>query len=236
LDFISLIGNKNCKLPCWAGITPGKTNWDEAVFVLHPMQSVAKLEILTDEESIYGKANAIFWSFYSGEFKINGTFLTRSNISLIRMDYDSFSNTTPSYSLPLPERFSLQSVLTEYGVPSMVFIYTFIHDEQGPLPFQILLIYHERQFYIEYHRDAILNGNNVVACDADFYLKLTVVDNKEKLMSVDSINRALETKDLGIQNMKPIEQVLNISPEKFHEVYSSSSPSCITFPTDKWSP
>lgn len=234
LDFISFTKNTVCKFPCWAGIVPGKTSWDEAIFALRPMEAVSTLNVLPNEESSYGLVNTISWYLYGGDFRAEGKFLTGNDISLIRMNYESFSENTPSYSLPLPERFNLESLLSEYGVPSMVFLYTFIHYEQGPLPFQILLIYPEHQFYIEYHRDAKLNGNNVMACDADFYLRLAVVDDKEKLASTDSMNRALETKDLGLQNMKTVEQVLNISPAKFYEIYSSSNPECISFPVSLW--
>jgi hypothetical protein len=236
LDFISFTENSICNFPCWASIVPGQTNWDEAVFALRPMQSVADLDILTNEESTFGKANGITWYLYGGTFRVDGHFLTEKNTSLIRLSFESFSEGIPSYSIPLPKRFNLQSVLTEYGAPAMVFIYTFIHDEQGPLPFQVVLIYPENQFYIEYHRDAKLNGSNVVACDADFYLKLTVVDNKEKLISIDSIKNTTEAQDLGLQNMKPVEEVLGISPEKFHEIYSASTTECITFPINLWKP
>jgi hypothetical protein len=239
LDFIAFTENSICKFPCWAGIVPGKTNWDAAVFALRPMQSVAKLEILTDEESIYGKANAIFWYLYGGEFRVDGTFLTGSNVSLTRMSIESFSEptaTNPSHSLSLPRRFNMQSVLKEYGVPSMVFIYTFIHDQPGPLPFKVLLVYPENHFHIKYHRDAKLSGNTVMACDSDFYLEVTVVDDRDKLVSADIIAKTPETKSLGIENWKPVEQVLMITPEKFYEIYSTSDPGCMIFPTNNWLP
>lgn len=243
LNFISFIGKEDCQLPCWAGIIPGKTSWDEAIFALRPIESVAKIKTHLDIEGLFGKENVITWSFSGDGVIANGdvgAIIANQNVvNLMSMNIEGWTtpNTNaPLGSLPLPKRFNMQSVLKEYGAPSMVFIYTFIHDEQGPLPFSVLLVYPEDHFYIIYQREAKLSGNTVVACDSDFYLELAVVDKKEKLLSVDSMKSALETKELGLQNMKPIEQVLNISPEKFHEIYSTSSPGCIIFPTKNWSP
>lgn len=234
LDFISFTKNSICTFPCWAGIVLGKTTWDEAIFALRPMEAVATLEILPNEESRYGRVNTIDWYLYGGDFRAEGKFLTGDKVNLIRMSLESFSDNIPSYSLPLPERFNMQSALIEYGAPSMVFIYTFIHDEQGPLPFSILLVYPENNFFIIYKRDAKLSGNTVAACDSDYYLELAVVDSVDKLISTDAIANTPETESIGIENWKPVEQVLNISPEKFHEIYSSSSSECIIFPVSLW--
>jgi hypothetical protein len=243
LDFVAFTENNICRFPCWAGIVPGKTNWNEAVFTLQPMESVAKIKTYLDIEGLFGKENVITWSLSGDEVTINGdvgAIIANQNvINLISMNVEGSSMPSadvPSHTLPLPKRFNLQSVLGEYGVPSMVFLYTFIHYEQGPLPFSVLLVYPENHFYIIYQRDAELSGNTVVACDSDFYLELAVVDSKDKLISVDAIASTPETKGIGIENWKSVEQVLNISAEKFHEIYSTSNPGCISFPSSRWQP
>jgi len=239
LDFISFTENGICKFPCFAGITQGETTWDEAIFALRPMEAVAKLDISPNQESNYGQVNIISWYLYGGEYEVEGEFLTGSSVNLIWMDIQSFSIPTeniPSRSLPLPKPFNLQSVLKAYGIPSMVFIYTFVHDQSSSPPFKILLVYPENQFYIEYHRHAKLSGNSVVACDSDYYTDLLVVDNKDKLISVDAISNTPKAKDFDFNNWKPVEQALNISPEKFHEIYSASSPGCMISPKSIWLP
>lgn len=243
LNFISFIGEEDCQLPCWVGIIPGKTSWNEAIFALHPIESVAKIKIHLDVEGLFGKENVITWSFSGDGVIANGdvgaVIVNQNVVNLMSMSIEGWTtpNTNaPLGSLSLPKSFNMQSVLKEYGVPSMVFIYTFIHDQLGPLPFSVLLVYPENHFYIIYQRDAKLSGNTVEACGPDSYLELAVVDGRDKLASADAIANTPETKSVGIQNMKPVEQVLNISPEKFYEIYSTSSLGCITFPTKNWSP
>lgn len=242
LDFISFTKNSVCKFPCWAGILPGETNWDEASFALRPMESIAKVKTYLGVEGLFGNENVITWYLSGNEVTANGDIgaieANRNAVNLIHISVEGSSipsENNPSHSLPLPQNFSLQSMLKVYGIPAMVFIYTFIHDEQGPLPFKVLLVYPENHFYIQYYRDAKLSGNTVVACDSDFYLELAVVDDRDKLSSADAIANTPEA-SIGIENWKPVEQVLNITPEKFHEIYSTSSPGCISFPSDRWTP
>ena len=239
LDYISFTKNSICKFPCWAGIYPGKSNWDETLFALHPMESTAKLNAHLGIEGLLGKENVVTWYLSGNGVTVNGDIGAivdnRNTVNLIHISIEGSSTPSagnPSHSLPLPQNFNLQSVLHEYGIPSMVFIYTFIHEEQGPLPFSVLLIYPENQFYVIYQREAKLSGNDVAACGPEFSLELGVVDNKDKLVSADSP----EMQSIGIKNWKPVEQILSMSPEKFHDIYSAWTTECITFPRNLWSP
>ena len=243
LDFISFTKNSVCKFPCWAGIHSGETDWDKALFALRPMESMAKFDTYIGVEGLFGKENVVTWYLSGNELTVNGDIgaivANRNKVNLIHINVVGSSKPSadhPSQSLPLPQNFSLQSVLNEYGVPAMVFLYTFIHDEQGPLPFSVLLVYPENQFYIIYQRDAKLIGNNVAACGPEFYLELAVVDNKDKLVSADTIANNLEMQGIGIENWKPVEQILSMSPEKFHAIYSASTTECITFSSNLWEP
>ena len=242
LDFISFTKN-SCKFPCWAGIHPSETDWDKALVALRPMESMAKFETYIGVEGLFGKENVVTWYLSGNEFTVNGDIgaivANRNRVNLIHINVVGSSKPSadhPSESFPLPQSLNLQSVLKEYGVPAMVFLYTFIHDEPGPLPFSVLLVYPENQFYIIYQRNAKLSGNTVAACGPEFYLELGVVDNKDKLLSADTIAHNPETTDIGIENWKPVQQVLSLSPEKFHAIYSASMTECMSFSSDLWRP
>jgi hypothetical protein len=241
LEFISFTRNSDCRLPCFRSLTPGITKWDEAVFNLRPIESLGDLRVVTNQEGDFGFGNIVSWYSSGDETIIEGylyTIVSNDNkVKKITVSIEGSSKPTAnvdSHSLPLPKQFRMADVLREYGVPSMVFIYTFIHDEPGPLPFKILLVYPEDHFYIQYYRDAKLSDNNVAACGHDFYLELDITDNKEKLMSTDAIANSPETKDIAINAWKPIEKLMNIGVEKFHSIYSSSPDECIVFPTKNW--
>jgi len=237
LDFISFTENSICKFPCWVGVVPGKTTFDDAIFALRPAETVAKLNILRDQESSYGKVDTVSLYLYGGDFRSESKFLTGNNVNLIRMSFEAFTESTPSTILPLPRRFSMQSILQEYGTPSSIFIYTYVDDRATDhLSFKVLLVYAENQFYIEYHRFAKLTGSDIVACESEYYLELLVEDSVDKLVSADAIANTPETKKLRIEDWRPVEQALNISPEEFHETYSASSPECMISPRNLWLP
>ena len=243
LDFISFTKNGVCKLPCWAGVYPGKSNWDEALFALSPMESIANTyKTYVGVEGAFGKENVIVWFLSGNNVTIGGNLhAIAANQNAVNMIYmDAVGSSIPSASNPsgsLPPNLDLQSVLREYGIPSMVFIYTYIHHEQAPLPLKILLIYSEHQFYITYYREAKLNGNMVVACDPDLLLELVIVDNKGKLSSQDVIsNIPVAQGGIRLDDWKPVEQVLLTSPEKFQEIYAVSASECVTFPSILWEP
>lgn len=242
LDFISFTGNKDCKLPCWAGVIPGITSWDDALFSLAPTTFVAKFTTYLSTEGYFGKVNSIVWSFYSNEIIASGyveaPLSNQLLVKLMSMEIEGSSpatGNTPSRSLSLPQQYNLQSVLREYGVPPMIFIYSFVHDQPTPIPFQILLIYPDNHFYFKYSRNAKLNGSAIEACNSEFALELLVIDNKEKLVSIDAISNAPEL-NLYMPSWKPIEEALNMTPQKFYEIYSKASPGCMVSPIKIWLP
>ena len=199
------------------------------------MESIANTyKTYTGVEGAFGKENVIVWSMSGNNVTVYGNVhATAENQNTVNMIY----MTVVGSSLPLPQNLDLQSLLREYGIPSMVFMYTYIHHEQAPLPLKILLIYPENQFYITYYREAKLSGNMVVACDPDLLLELVIVDNKDKLISEDTIaNTPVTQGGIRLEDWKSVEQVLHISPEKFHEIYAASATECMTFPSEIWEP
>lgn len=244
LEFISFTKNGVCKLPCWAGVYPGESNWDETLLALSPMKSIANFKTHLGGEGAFGKENVIVWFLSGNNVTIDGNIhAVATNQNVVSMIYMTVAGSSMpstgnlSRSLPLPPNFDLQSVLREYGIPSMVFIYTDIHHDQAPLPLKILLIYSQNQFYITYYREAKLSGHMVVACDPDVLLELVVVDSKDKLISEDVIANTPETQGgLRLKDWKTVEQVLRIPPEKFHEIYTASATACMTFPSALWEP
>jgi hypothetical protein len=208
------------------------------------MESIAQYKTHVGIEGAFGKENVIVWFLSDENSSVDGNIhaiaAKQNTVNMIYMTVVGSSMPTASDSSgspPLPPSFDLQSVLREYGIPSMVFIYTYVHHEQAPLPLKILLIYPENQFYITYYREAKLSENSVVACGPHLLLELVVVDSKDKLISEDVISNTPVTQGgIRLKDWKAVEQVLRISPEKFHEIYAASATECMTFPSKIWEP
>lgn len=240
LDFISFVGMDDCQLPCWANITPGKTEWDEVVYRLKPMELMTKFEIATGIKSVYGEANVVFFFWDGREIRVDGDVGVKAfggnKAHLIAMNIQAFTyptETNPSRPLPLPEQFSLRAVLREYGAPSLAFDYSETDDPE-PLSMNLLLVYPEKHFYVKYIRHGNLEGENFVACEPDYYMELLVLDDPGPLSSFEAISQSPETKSLYIENWKPLDNVLGMTLEEFSTSYLSLSSDCIIFPKKNW--
>jgi hypothetical protein len=244
LDLISFTGNGSCKLPCWMNIIPGQTDWDDAVFFIQSLEPVMKVEIATDLESVYGRADAIFFDRRTDEIRINGSMGSRLEDNAVYeadLQISSFSVSAQSSDLdaslrPLPIAFSMSSVLREYGVPSIALLDTDTGAPE-PLGISILLVYPENQFYIEYSYAARIQGRNVVACQPAASMDMGIVNQKEKLASVEAMQQAPEVlPGRRLEAWQPMEKILGMSNEQFHKRYSSPNSECIIFPVSNWQP
>jgi hypothetical protein len=68
LNDSSFVTGQPCKAPCWRGITPGETAWDEAVKIIQGDPSLANVQIqdITDGSAPAGSKNAV-WSQKDGD-------------------------------------------------------------------------------------------------------------------------------------------------------------------------
>jgi len=229
-----LEGNEKCRLPCWAGITPGVTEWNQAIYLLHPLEGIATIRTGTNDDCVFGKCNWITWALYSPTSEYG--YFDGSSVEN-KIDYMQLDLTEPSSLKSL----SLQNVLTHYGKPTFLLVSAlpvgFGKEIPSELIMELLLVYPDRQFIIKYLRHAELKGDNFVSCGPDTYIKLIVLDNKDQLSSLNSIANSLETKDLGVLVWhKFIEEATGITIDSFEEVYSKEDPPCIITPKNIWKP
>src|SRR5688572_21075132 len=66
----------DCLLPCWGGITPGKTTWQEARQLLEQMSGFWTVNISENISCEFGGCNGIGWSLYPGTVA-EGIFYTK---------------------------------------------------------------------------------------------------------------------------------------------------------------
>ncbi len=90
-----------CRAPCWQNITPGRTNFDDALKILHQLPFVQDLSIAKYSPSIE-------WRWPT------------PNKGLARLTYDKtdIKKTVTSLELPFPKTFKLRDINQIYGEPT----------------------------------------------------------------------------------------------------------------------
>ena len=227
-----LAGNDNCRLPCWAGITPGQTEWQEAKQILQTLAGMTELEVRLDRPCTFGSCNYITWAF---PFDLNnlGDVYSRvedNKIQSMRFQVTDFTETYLIKSL------NLQRVLTLYGKPSIL-LFSTEPDLPGDLFLELILAYPDNQFVLRYSKHAKLSNNDVVSCGQDSVIELNILDNREQLLSVEAIANASDTKHLHVDVWhKSVEEAAGMTIDKFYETYKKANAPCITTPIKVWTP
>ena len=119
-----LKGSDDCRLPCWAEITPGETTWAEARQLIEPISGFAKLNIYSDTTCTFYNCNGIELvppsSIYAHIYV--GSQSLENKVHLIQMEISD-----PS----LVRTLELKDVLNHYGKPAILLFYA-DPDQPGP--------------------------------------------------------------------------------------------------------
>lgn len=235
LEYIAITGDNICKLPCWLNITPGQTDWEDITLAVEPLAVMADMEI---REAYGEKLNGVRWALFGENIRVEGTILNGNNADSIEMMVITSTSATtdaPSYSLPLPETFSMNNIFQEYGIPSMVFFSTELGAVEYPrVHLFIVLVYPEQHFAIRYNRIATVKGKVIESCVPSGSFYVLVVNSQEKLASLERMEQAPEMGQLTPLFLEPLEKTMDSSIEDFYKNYISSASECIHIPVDAW--
>lgn len=229
-----LKGTDDCRLPCWAGIIPGKTTWDGAKQKIMSMSGFTTVSVVENTHCDFGKCNGVGWSLFPKTLADGGFYskLPESKIHLMSLNIQDAGVEKEE----LLKYLDLRMILNNYGVPAMVFIFT-EPDLPGQIFLEVTLVYPDNQFVISYSRYAMVESENVVSCGPDSSLKLIVLDNQEQLTSLETLSSAIETKDFHYDTWhKPIEEATGMNIGTFYEIFSQENAPCIVTPTRIWQP
>jgi hypothetical protein len=127
--------NGGCKLPCWLGITPGKTTWGEAYGILAPFA-----KDIDPQEPEPGNISHVPFSFPDSTER--GAYLTYNKAGVV------FQIETPE-NIPLPE------LLTTYGPPSEIRIHAIGVYTMDPVGRFTLVLFYQNQGIM-----AVYDGEN----------------------------------------------------------------------------
>ncbi len=159
--------NGDCSLPCWWGIIPGDTTWQEARQQLEQynidISSTGPTEIEIENQKRI--IDFYYISFYSNDYPRGlGARIAVLDETDITMIY-----TMDRYTGVL---FQLHSLLDKYGKPSGVFIETNPNVPGDLLTLKLVLYYPELSLGVGYDLHAFMDGNNIVGCPKDEIAKI----------------------------------------------------------------
>lgn len=211
--------NAGCRLPCWWGITPGKTTWAEA---RHFLESFA---VYVGETGIvrvplpspYGDA-----AYMEQEYFINDGIVEYIHV----------------YNYNLASNYYLPKFLETYGEPSEIWIQAFSQAEIGQWNFTFDLFYIDKGILIEYGvatpiGDVEVNNklrNCLKGADSPFiYLWAP-----EKQISFDEAKRKfLDTR--WLPEPKPLLDATGMDVKTFYETFKNpNTDACLETPKDLW--
>ncbi|MEP7137242.1 MAG: hypothetical protein ABI904_20125 [Chloroflexota bacterium] len=227
-----LQGADDCLLPCWGGITPGKTSWQEAKQIIESLSGYATINIDENLDCKFSKCHGIGWSLFPNTLADGGFYsaVPNNKVHLINITIQD----ARLQKTNLLKYMNLEYILSQYGRPAIL-LFSTEPDLPGDIFLELTFVYPEKHFVIRYSKYATLLNDEVVSCGKDSYIKLIILDNPEQLISLTTIANAAETKDLHVDVWhKTVEEATGITIDKFYQIYSKTNAPCISTPTKIW--
>ncbi len=217
--------NKGCKLPCFWGIIPGLTSWDETKNFLDSFSSQSETLNFTKSPGFFGD----FYFTHDGKaiVDLHLSMVVKNNLiqEISVMDFD-----VPSYHLA--------GFLSNNGTPDQVWLRTYSQVSYGGgdvVPFLIYLFYKDAQMIIAYgYGQGTVSGDQIQGC----------IDGSPSLY-IWSLDRPLTFQEAGKLGgyLQPNDKVLEISDatqgkmdaNKFFETFKEPSVvPCFQTPKNLW--
>ena len=225
----------NCRLPCWWGITPGKTTWQEA------QQNFASIGLKTTSVNqaggVTGHGTERFDIGHLDVINSQEFYESDGVIQTIVVNSDGIYN--PSLFRMVWTRFSPEQIILDNGVPSRVWVLSYKHVAEGQpgtsMPYFLWLFYDESGFLIIY-RGELRYAQRYEFCPTfsgekanlgtGLALYAHTPDNPEPLEKLSSYS---------IESVLPIDQAAGISVKEFYNLITQTEkPACFDTPRDIW--
>jgi hypothetical protein len=240
LDLLAM--NGGCRLPCFWGITPGKSSYQDVQAILVALSSLSHSLHLNPSG-----ASDITPRLTEGDLEIynRAAFLTSEKDVVYRIAFNAEAHR------PLPEggyidvfnskffgektsAYSLSHVLAEQGVPASVMIQT----AGGPLTrggtggFDILLLYPDQGILVNYTTQMQMDGTYVRGCPSNAHVEMELYPPGNS----DSFFEHLKQTDWAVRfsGYQALEEVTSMSPKEFYEIFRQPSDRCIETAAKLW--
>ncbi|MCB2178484.1 hypothetical protein KQH61_03625 [bacterium] len=226
-----LEGEPDCLLPCWAGIVPGETTWNEALDILEPVTTI--WSIVEDYECSGGKCNGFDWKFMhlsnlpSTRSPIYGSVDTNGEDEVYSISIQI--NHTSEMQIPL------EQILQQYGVPDRLLVHTPRNYIDKEYIGWMILYYSENNFIIQYGRTAVMGSDYITSCGEITSTQVDIVfEGNEVVWDTEKILDIVWRNPEYYLLYKDIEDVTDFTIESFHDYYIEHPGSCWSSPISSW--
>lgn len=205
--------NNGCEFPCWWGIVPGESTWEEAERFLSPFVLSIRKTDQTETERTY-----LILTHVSEKIDSDGTF-----DFVIYLNDDKNATIVKQILIPEGYQSEIPAVLVNYGEPDQIWFWT-----NGPSIYNegfLILFYQVRGMMFTYSGDVTLRGND----SNEFYFEVcsniigklgpqikfwNPSESKDFYLIVDELVERLEM--LGHSDIRQLEQISNLSVHEFY--------------------
>lgn len=221
-----IIQPKDCKLPCWWGITPGKTTWEEAQRIL--MQLTSVVGVSYDDKDTSTFSAGYFFPFPEKILNYNfpQTYEVRNGIvEVIYVHVEGLSY------------YRVAALLSSYGVPSDVKLRTFRNYYMGSIPFYLRIYYKEQGILAGYKiLNAFLVGDQNRACFQQEPAFSLVLVPKEKNLSLEEAGRYTDLRiDETSFKYLSLTEATKLDNKGFYQRFKDlDGMNCLDTPKDLW--
>lgn len=230
-ELFNALQDKRCLPPCYLGITPGKTRFEEANYKLLNIGARIALHPphYAYEDEIMYKYNYVVRHYLPEGYVSQGIGVFVYKGYVFRMDVDLGSSIN-GLLLKYWDKYTIPSLLAQYGIPDAVFVSPY--DELS----SVWLLYSKNGVFIE---NASLSEEKDIVCpdiqednSSGIDMILFAPEFNDWLVASSKldagINLALEVQKEGINPYidVDIETVLGITPKQFYEQMMTDSYTC----------
>ncbi|MFL7792921.1 MAG: hypothetical protein AB8I69_12330 [Anaerolineae bacterium] len=229
-----LATNGGCELPCWWGITPGETRWDDMV------QFFSERGVYVEEGGELDLQYQISWhgdrpvydSMLEVTFHREGDWVQGVTVRNTRRSASSSDDFTTLW-----QRYALQPVLSRHGVPSQVYLNLTVGAPcigGGNFPdYAMWVMYVEQGIAIRYSGLALLDNEKWLVCPVFGQLRMIEIRLQAADAGTELVAPESEVFDPGgefsIYGFLP--DLAEMSTQAFYDAFSPPEPrTCVVVP------
>ncbi|MCL4264533.1 MAG: hypothetical protein KJ069_15020 [Anaerolineae bacterium] len=223
-------GDQDCLLPCFWGIMPGETEWQNAEAFLSTFAYRVS----------YGAAEGTFSDAPVGDSFIAWMSLFLPEMSSTPFSYafdvqDGIVTMVDAAILPVSNN-TLSTILNEYGQPTEIWLLTANAPMDDVLGFSLTLYYAQHHFILEYNNwdGEIIDGKVRGCLSGEESLRLVTWSPEEELTFAETVEGLHRPRRPIIYDL-PLEEATGMSVDAFYETFKNSTePICLETPTELW--